>query len=306
MWCSCFRSNAICCEIGPIPRLLSVIQFALMTEPWGPGSHPESPPSPTPAGGPPESSAFQQWPPAEQIEPSKPALRLTATGRAVALCEILLCSDFPTQVLLTFALTQAGLSTVDAGGQLSATYVITLSLLDTAVLVSLILLFLLVHGERPRAVFLGSRPARPEAVLGIALIPVALFVSLTLFTVISRFAPWLHNVPTNPLEALIRTPGLAVLFGVVGIVAGGFREELQRAFILRRFEQHLGGGWTGLAVFSVAFGAGHAIQGWDVAIITGTLGAGWGALYLVRRSIIAPLTSHAGFNLAEIVGHTLQ
>ena len=33
----------------------------------------------------------------------------------------------------------------------------------------------------------------------------------------------------------------------------------------------------------------------------GTLGAIWGTIYLVRRSIIAPMVSHAGFNLAQLV-----
>jgi membrane protease YdiL (CAAX protease family) len=53
----------------------------------------------------------------------------------------------------------------------------------------------------------------------------------------------------------------------------------------------------------VAFGAGHLMQGRDAAIVTGTLGAAWGTLYLLRRSVIAPAVSHAGFNTAEIVRH---
>ena len=58
-------------------------------------------------------------------------------------------------------------------------------------------------------------------------------------------------------------------------------------------------------VFSVVFGLGHVIQGWDAAITTGLMGAFWGFVYLRRRSIVAPMVSHAGFNTAEIVGHLL-
>ena len=69
---------------------------------------------------------------------------------------------------------------------------------------------------------------------------------------------------------------------------------------LRRFDQHLGGGWLGLAVFSVAFGLGHFIQGWDTVVVTGALGVLWGALYLTRGSAVAAMVSHTGFNLTQI------
>ena len=49
------------------------------------------------------------------------------------------------------------------------------------------------------------------------------------------------------------------------------------------------------------FGLGHVDQGWDAALAVGTLGAIWGTIYLMRRSIIAPMVSHAGFNLAQLV-----
>ena len=83
--------------------------------------------------------------------------------------------------------------------------------------------------------------------------------------------------------------------GLVVVLAGGVREEVQRAFLLRRFEQWLGGGAVGLVVTSVLFGAGHRIQGLDAAVATGVLGAFWGLVYLRRRSVVAPVVSHAGF-----------
>ena len=56
-----------------------------------------------------------------------------------------------------------------------------------------------------------------------------------------------------------------------------------------------------MVVLSVAFGLGHALQGWDAAIATGTLGAFWAIVYLRRRSSIAPIISHAGFNSIEVL-----
>jgi membrane protease YdiL (CAAX protease family) len=95
------------------------------------------------------------------------------------------------------------------------------------------------------------------------------------------------------------------MFAVVAVIGGGVREEVQRAFILNRFERHLGGGWVGLGISSVVFGLGHIIQGYDVAVTTAVLGAFWGFVYLKRRSLAATVVSHSGFNAAEIFRYTL-
>ena len=87
------------------------------------------------------------------------------------------------------------------------------------------------------------------------------FVGVGLLLNAIRLAvPSLHNVETNPLEQLASTPGQAALFSLVAIIAGGLREELQRAFMLRRFEQYLGGATLGVMVLSAAFGLGHACR----------------------------------------------
>jgi membrane protease YdiL (CAAX protease family) len=113
--------------------------------------------------------------------------------------------------------------------------------------------------------------------------------------------PSLRNVPHNPLQDLVRNRRDAVIFAFVVMIAGGVREEIQRGFVLRRFEQYLGGGRAGLLIFSALFGLGHLEQGRDVALATGILGAFWGAIYLRRRSIIGPMVGHAGFNLAQVI-----
>lgn len=225
-------------------------------------------------------------------------------ARAVALAEVILCSGFPTQILLGLGLSLVGVSPL-VDGALSAGFVVALSLIDTVLVLGLIFGLLRLHGESPRALFLGDRPARRETALGLLLVAPTVGLAAASVLVLRQIAPWLHNVPQNPLEAFIRTPGVALLFAVVAVVAGGLREELQRAFILNRFEQHLGGALVGLVLFSVAFGAGHLVQGRDVAIVTGLLGASWGALYLWRRSVVSAVVSHAGFNLAEIGRHLL-
>jgi membrane protease YdiL (CAAX protease family) len=196
----------------------------------------------------------------------------------------------------------AGWTPVDGAGQLSLPFVLTLSLADTVLLIALMVLLTRAHGESVSALWTGGRPLRKEALLGLLLIPLVFLMVVVLLNALRLWAPWLHNVPTNPLEELAAAgPKEAAMFALVAIFAGGVREELQRAFLLRRFEQHLGGAWVGVIVLSVAFGLGHFVQGWDAALTTGLLGAFWAVLYLKRRSSVAPVVSHAGFNSLEIL-----
>jgi membrane protease YdiL (CAAX protease family) len=222
-------------------------------------------------------------------------------ARIVALFEVILCSDYPTQLALGAMMNAAGFSPVVKNGQLSLSYVVTLSLADTALLVGLIVLFLRSHGERLRDVFIGPRPIAGEVRLGVPLTLAALAIGVVVLGAIQILAPSLHNVAHNPLQDLIRGPRNAGLFALVVIVAGGVREEIQRAFVLHRFNVWLGGGAVGIAVGSIAFGAGHLLQGIDAAIATGLLGVFWGIVYLRRRSVVAPMVSHSGFNLLELL-----
>ena len=227
-------------------------------------------------------------------------------ARVAAFAEVVACSDVPTQLLMIQLLAWAGVRPLLSGGRLSMAYVATLSLVDAVLLIGLMLWFLAQHRESPRQMFLGTRPVAREVQLGVLLAPAIVLFVLTAFFLIQWLAPWLHNVTENPLESLVQTPFDALTFGIVAIVAGGVREEMQRAFILRRFERHLGGRTIGLVVFSAAFGAGHLLQGWDAAVITAGLGVVWGVVYLARGSIVAPMVSHACFNTIEIVRHMAQ
>jgi len=229
--------------------------------------------------------------------PSTPGQR-----RAIAVAELVLCSSVPTQLLLQAALVAAGLPARTAAGGLSLPFVVTMTLADTVLLILLMVVLTRAHGDSVSELWLGRRPVVKEALLGLVLVPSIFLLVVLMLTAVRLFAPTLHNIETNPLEEMA-SGGLAnvMAFAVVGILAGGVREELQRAFMLRRFEQHLGGARVGVFVLSVAFGLGHFVQGWDAAITTGVLGAVWAVLYLRRRSSLAPVVSHAGFNSLEVL-----
>ena len=224
-----------------------------------------------------------------------------AQRRLTAIVEIVICSSVPTQLALTLGLAALGMNPVGPDGALALPFIVTLSILDTILLVALMVFFTRLHGQSVRALWLGDRRVGREVLYGILLIPAVFLMVVVLLNVLRLSAPWLHNVPENPLEQLAATPGGAVVFALVAIVAGGVREELQRAFLLQRFEQHLGGATVGVIVLSAAFGLGHIVQGWDAVITTGALGAFWAIVYLKRRSVIAPMVSHSGFNTLEIV-----
>jgi len=233
--------------------------------------------------------------------PAEAMPRIAFADRAAAFAEVFLCSGFPTQVLLLVVLNGLGMRLQTANGTWSPLFVATLSLLDTVLIVGLALLFLRAHGESARDVLLGTRPVARELAAGFVLLPLVFMVTLLLLGLIITLAPQLHNVQRNPMADLMQNPRDAVIFAFVVMIAGGVREEIQRGFILHRFSQYLGGGVVGVIVHSSLFGLGHVDQGWDAALTVGVLGALWGTIYLVRRSIVAPMVSHAGFNLTQLL-----
>ncbi len=243
----------------------------------------------------PVTEAVPDVPKALTAAPPTPAARLAS------LAEVVLASGFPTQLGIGVLLIWAGLNPLGPGGRLSMTYVVTLWLVDGVVLVGLIVALLRLRGERLGVLLFGTRPILREVWLGLLMVPVVYGLVISVLVTVRWLWPGLHNVAVNPFEDLIRTGRNAAIIAAVAVLSGGFKEELQRAFVLRRFEQHLGGARVGLVVFSLAFGAGHFIQGWDVGVVTTLLGLFWGILYLRRGSFTASAVSHSGFNVAQIV-----
>jgi len=236
-----------------------------------------------------------------EAELPAPAPATLPVERVLALIEVILCSGFPTQLLLVGLLTGFGMRGQTAEGGISPHFLFTVSLLDATLVIGLILLLLRSHHESARDVLIGRGRVLRELIFGLALIPIVFMVVVAVLALVLTFAPHLHNVLKNPLEGMLQTRFDAAIFAVVVIIAGGVREEVQRGFIVHRFEGYLGGGLLGVVVYGVLFGLGHFEQGWDASLATGSLGVFWGLVYLRRRSIIAPVVSHAGFNLAQVV-----
>lgn len=227
--------------------------------------------------------------------------RIVPLERLGAFIEVFLCSGFPTQMFVLSALTQLGMPLKAADGNWSSQFIIAMSLIDMVLVLALVYVFLRAHRERLTEFLLGARRPAREVVLGVLLIPASFVLVVIVLALILTVKPSLHNVAVNPFERMLQTPRDAAIFAFVFMLAGGVREEIQRAFIIRRFDQYLGGGIVGVIVYSAVFGLGHMDQGHAAAIATGALGAGWGSVYLVRRSVVAPMISHAGFNLMQLL-----
>jgi membrane protease YdiL (CAAX protease family) len=227
--------------------------------------------------------------------------RPTAFDRLIIAGQAIMVSGIPTQlVIFVIIWFGAGIQPM-TDGRLNLEFFAMVSLIDTAAIALLIRLFLNYTNESSNDVFLGSRPVKGEVLRGLALVPVTFAGVLGVVLTLRAAAPWLHNVERSPLEDLMRTPLEAGIFLVVVVLAGGVREELQRAFILHRFKHYLGGVKLGLIVFSVMFGVLHFDQGWDVSIAIGLLGLLWGILYIRRRSAMMGMVNHAGFNAAQVI-----
>ncbi len=218
-----------------------------------------------------------------------------------AMLQAFLACGIPTQLIVAVGLIfLADVRPYDSDG-ISLEFFAILSLLDTALVALMIRVFLYLSGEETRDVFIGTRPVKGEILRGFLLPPVV-FVAVTVVVLGLRLLfPSLHTVQENPYMSFMRSPLESTIFIVVVVLAGGIREEVQRAFILHRFAQRLGGIYVGLVLFSLAFGAFHINEGLDASIAVGLLGLLWGLLYIKRRSAVMGMVNHASFDVAQIL-----
>lgn len=229
-------------------------------------------------------------------------------SRTIAAIEMVFICGIPTQLVVAAALIIfVEMPFYDDAGRLSLQFIAMVSLIDTALIAVLLRAFLERGGETSRSVFLGTRPLGREVVRGLAYLPVVFLAVTGVVLGLRYIAPWLHTVKQSPFDAYFGSPLDAAIMLAVVVLAGGVREELQRAFILHRTGQHFGGvgfadgRYLGLLLYSPLFAILHYDQGLDIVVAVGLLGLFWGMTYMRRRSVVTGMVNHAGFNAGQVI-----
>ncbi len=82
----------------------------------------------------------------------------------------------------------------------------------------------------------------------------------------------------------------------LAVTAGVCEELLYRGYLMWYFG-HVAPWWLAWAVAAIAFGLGHAYQGSRGVLLTASVGAFFGGVYLLSRSLYLPMLMHALMDL---------
>ncbi|MBI2821551.1 MAG: CPBP family intramembrane metalloprotease [Acidobacteria bacterium] len=218
--------------------------------------------------------------------------------RLMALVQVVLCTDVWATFLVQIVL---GLFGFTLPAVLHSSRLLALFLLCNSILIlSAIGVMVKLRGESWR-MFVGSGFRwRREALVGVWIVPLLFVSTSAVGFFFRRFFPELVTAE-NPMLAIIETPADVLWFLAMGITAGGIKEEIQRAFVFRRFERYLGGIHVGLIVWTLYFGIGHALQGFDNAVGAGVLGLLFGITYIWRQNVVAPVVAHALYDTVVVL-----
>ena len=223
------------------------------------------------------------------------------TDRLQAFFEILLVSGLISSfvaalVIAVFHGRRAELLTMDA------TFVSAFLLTEAAITLLLLVIILKAHRETICSLGLYWDRWKSYLLLGLGLVPLFFAINVVVAFVFRVYLPD-YYIEQNPLTETIKTPQHLILFIISALIAGGIKEELQRAFILNRFRRYLGGAWLGLILWSLAFGAAHYVQGAQGITIATLYGLIFGIIYLITGSLIAPIVAHGAYDTLALLAY---
>ena len=228
------------------------------------------------------------------VLPDKP--RKTLIDRFLAFFEILLMSGLLSSSIATSIFPEGSFELLNKNAE-SVSYFL---LLETGITFLLLIILTNAHRETAFSLGLHFRQWKSNFLMGLVLVPFLFMVNTAVTLVFRRYFPD-YYIERNPLTEIIQTPYQLVLFIISAIIAGGIKEELQRAFILNRFSRYLGGAAVGLLLWSAAFGAQHYLQGWQGIIITTICGFTFGIAYLLSKSLIGPIVAHSIYDTLALL-----
>jgi membrane protease YdiL (CAAX protease family) len=221
--------------------------------------------------------------------------------RLIALLEVLLMSG-----LLSGFLAAVPFSVFQIGNMAlllkDAKFISIYLLLESCITFLILAVILRAHRETIASLGLRWKNWSRNFALGLALVPFLFLIDAIVALAFKLYLPK-YYMEQNPLTEMIRTPQQLALFILAALLAGGIKEELQRAFILNRFRSYLGGSAVGLVLWSVAFGAGHYIQGAQGIVIAVFYGFIFGIAYILSGSLIAPMIAHGLYDSLVLLAY---
>jgi membrane protease YdiL (CAAX protease family) len=184
----------------------------------------------------------------------------------------------------------------------NAKYVSLYLLLESGITLSLIAMILKARGESLYTLGLFLDRWKPNMVIGLIVVPFLFLINGAVTLLFRVYLPRYYT-ERNPLTESIHSPQQLLLFIVSALIAGGVKEEVQRAFILNRFRRYLGGAGVGLILWSLAFGAGHYVQGAQGITVAALYGFIFGVIYLASGNLIAPMVAHGVYDTLALLGY---
>ena len=235
----------------------------------------------------------------EDSPPPLEASRIPWIDRIQAAVEVLLISGLVSGLIAALLLSLFRVKNLDLLLK-NANLLSAHLLLESAITFLILAALLRLHGESVRSLGLRWESWKRNLLLGLTLVPILFSINGVVIFVFRSYLPR-YYLEHNPLVENLHTPQQLALFVFSALVAGGIKEEIQRAFILNRFRTYLGGAWVGLLLWSIAFGAGHYVQGVPGIVIASLYGFLFGVIYLRSGSLIAPITAHAAYDTVAIL-----
>jgi membrane protease YdiL (CAAX protease family) len=227
--------------------------------------------------------------------------RKTWIDRVQALFEVLLLSGLISSImaaLIFYAFQGKGAVSPLSNAEVLSVFL----LLESAITFLFLITVLKAHREPIYSLGLQWDGWKSHLLIGMVLVPFLFLINAAVAVTFRIYLPQ-YYVEKNPLAELIHNPQQLVLIIFSALIAGGIKEELQRAFIITRFRVYLGGAGLGLVLWSIGFGAGHYVQGLQGVVIAAIYGLIFGIVYLLSKSLIAPIIAHGVYDTLALLAY---
>jgi uncharacterized protein len=228
------------------------------------------------------------------------AIRKPWIDRLQAFFEILLLSGIASSFLasLPFSILRGG----SAALLKNASFMSIFLVLESLITFLFLAIVLKAHRQSFRSLGLRWNRWKSNLIAGLVIVPFLFLANAMVVLIFRAYLPRFY-IDRNPLTEIIHTPQQLLLFIISALIAGGIKEELQRAFIIRRFGEYLGGAGIGLVLWSLAFGMGHYVQGVQGVVVASLYGLVFGFIYLLSGSLIAPIVAHSVYDTVALLGY---